>query len=454
MQAVSVIITVYNGEKYLSECLDSILTQTLEDIEIICVDDASSDDTPQILEKYRGKIHILTNERNCMAGEARNRGFKAARGEYVIFLDADDIFEPDMLEKAYHKAKACMADICIFKEDTFTDDTEKCNNYPYAESVMEALGKRDFFQPLELADMLFNLWNGWAWDKLFRREFIIGTGLQFQNLQSSNDAYFVHSAMASAERISLLNTILVHHRLGNKSSLSNTRDYAWESCLMYLKELKRYLVQNGLYSSFEKSYINWSMRFLYWNYRTLNDRNRSQLTNVLKHFFSEDLTIGQYERAYFFDAFSYWFAHCIVNHEEEKTPLTEEEFFEKVYDLNRDKIENLERYIEKYCWRAALWGAGIRGNAFVRIYGRYWKRLHTVYDMDKTKHGKELYPEIVVKGFDERQEDGADCILVLNSAHLSSVCELVAGKDIMVFDLNTYLTLPYKMEDCIIKCGV
>lgn len=449
MPAVSVIITVYNGAEYLSECLDSILAQTLTDIEIICVDDASTDDTPRILSKYQDRLQTITNTSNCMAGESRNKGLKIARGEYVIFLDADDIYEPDMLKKAYDRAQACRTDICIFKEDTFTESSNRSNSYPYSEVLMEELGKRDYFRPQEISDMLFGLWNGWAWDKLFRRDFILDMGLQFQNLQSSNDAFFVHSAMAAAGRISLLNEVLVHHRMGNKRSVSNTRDAAWESCLIYLKGLKRYLDQKGLFPTYEKSYVNWALRFLYWNYQTLNDINRSQLTEALNQFFIYDLSIGKYEESYFFDAFSYWFAHCIMSKGKEKIPLTERELFEKHYRLNSSKIWSLKEYIEKKHWKIALWGAGIRGQAFVKVYASSWKQLHIVYDMDPSKQGQKLYSGVLVKGFDEGQADKVDCILVMNSAHTLSVCGLVNRRDTVIFDLNTYLTLSDKMNDCI-----
>ncbi|MDE5931326.1 MAG: glycosyltransferase family 2 protein, partial [Lachnospiraceae bacterium] len=274
--AVSVIITVYNGEKYLTECLESIFAQTLKNIEIICVDDASSDNTPQILDDYRDKITVTTNTKNCMAGESRNRGLQKAAGEYVIFLDADDVFEPDMLEKAYVKAKSCEADICIFREDLFSDNIEKRSGYAYTEPFLKELETRDFFSPKELPDMLFNMWNGWAWDKIFRREFVVGTKLKFQKLQSTNDAFFVHAAMASATKISLLSEVLVHHRTGNRNSVSNTRDKAWESCLVYLKELRKYLQRKELFATFARSYLNWTLEFLYWNYQTLNEMSRGK----------------------------------------------------------------------------------------------------------------------------------------------------------------------------------
>lgn len=451
MPTVSVIITVYNGAGYLTECLESIFAQTLKNIEIICVDDASTDNTPQILNKYRDKITAITNEENCMAGESRNRGFRKAAGEYVIFLDADDVFESDMLEKAYAKAKSCESDICIFREDLFSDNIEKRSGYAYAEPLMKELESRDFFSPKELPDMLFSLWNGWAWDKLFRREFVVETGLKFQKLQSTNDGFFVHAAIASAARISLLGEVLVHHRTGNRSSVSNTRDKAWESCLVYLKELRQYLLRKGLFAVFERSYLNWALEFLYWNYQTLNETNREKLANAIRQFFVHDLAVWEYGREAFYNEFFRWFADRIMEKEESEIPVSEMERFRKTYQLNGTKIKTLQEYIAEHHWKAALWGAGIRGKAFAEVYGESWCSLQCVYDMDRSKQGKVLCNGLIIREFDARQAEKADCILVLNSAHSASVLEKSDGKKVVLLDLNTYLNLPGEIEDCIIK---
>lgn len=451
MLTVSIIITVYNGAEYLQECLDSVLAQTLKDMEIICVDDASTDDTPQILKAYENKMTVVTNAKNCMAGESRNKGFQKAAGEYVIFLDADDIFEPDMMQKAYDKAKSCEADICIFKEDLFSDNIEKRTNYAYVESLMKKLGERAFFSPQELSDILFSLWNGWAWDKLFRRKYILETGLKFQKLKSSNDGFFVHAALASATRISLLNEVLVHHRVGNGNSVSNTRDDAWESCLLYLKELRQYLIKKELFLCYEKSYLNWSLNFLYWNYQTLNAVNREKLADAIRQFFTSMLVVQQYDKRDFYNEFYRWFANCIIGKEESKIPLTEDKRFQRTYQLNELKIQVLQRYIKKHHWKAALWGAGVRGRAFAEIYGENWGNLQCVYDIDSSKHGQELCHGIVIKEFHAQNAENVDCIVVLNAVHLLSVAEVLCGQKIVLFDMDTYLNTPNEIEDCIIN---
>ena len=102
---VSVILPVYNGEKYIKKCMESLISQTLKEIEIICVDDGSVDGTLEALKEYENldNVTVITQE-NAGAGAARNKGMSYAKGEYLSFLDADDIFEKDMLEVAYNKA--------------------------------------------------------------------------------------------------------------------------------------------------------------------------------------------------------------------------------------------------------------------------------------------------------------------------------------------------------------
>ena len=117
MIKVSVIIPVYNGEKYIKQCLDSILKQTLEQIEIIIINDASSDATSEILQDYGSiytdKIKIVHNKQNEGQGKSRNIGINIAKGEFITFIDADDEIEQNMLEKMYNCAKNKNADLVL-----------------------------------------------------------------------------------------------------------------------------------------------------------------------------------------------------------------------------------------------------------------------------------------------------------------------------------------------------
>ena len=124
---VSIVLTVYNAESYIEGCLDMITGQTLRDIQIICVDDGSTDNSAQIIEQYAQKDDriVLIREKNAGAGAARNRGMQEATGKYILFLDCDDFYEPEMVEKAFRRAEEEQAEIVIYKSDQYKMDTEE-----------------------------------------------------------------------------------------------------------------------------------------------------------------------------------------------------------------------------------------------------------------------------------------------------------------------------------------
>ncbi len=127
---VSIIVPVYNVEKYLQSCMDSLVNQTLEDIEIICVNDGSTDNSLEILESYakkdsRIKVFTIENSGNSIA---RNYGIKIAKGKYVGFVDSDDYINETMFEKLYNSCEQNDLDLAICKISLFDDKTGEVNN--------------------------------------------------------------------------------------------------------------------------------------------------------------------------------------------------------------------------------------------------------------------------------------------------------------------------------------
>jgi glycosyltransferase involved in cell wall biosynthesis len=129
---VSVIIPVYNTEKYLRECLDSVVNQTLKDIEIICVDDGSSDGSPCILEEYRAKDSrvVAITQANLGPSSARNSGMNRAHGEYIAFVDSDDYLELNTLESVSRIAAEKHLDVILFDVEPFYESEQLAQNSP------------------------------------------------------------------------------------------------------------------------------------------------------------------------------------------------------------------------------------------------------------------------------------------------------------------------------------
>ena len=169
---VSVILPVYNGEKYIKKCMESLISQTLKEIEIICVDDGSVDGTLEALKEYEDldNVTVITQE-NAGAGAARNKGISYAKGEYLSFLDADDIFEKDMLEVAYNKAVEDKADMVVFNSDQYYEETQE---YKKADWTLRYAKIPPYtpFKHRQMTDNVFKVFVGWAWDKLFLKEFV------------------------------------------------------------------------------------------------------------------------------------------------------------------------------------------------------------------------------------------------------------------------------------------
>jgi glycosyltransferase involved in cell wall biosynthesis len=136
MPKVTIIVPVYNVELYLKECLDSLICQSLSDIEIICVDDGSTDNSPTILSEYSSadnRISIVTKENGGLSS-ARNAGVNVAKGEYIYFLDSDDRISRETIEYSYNIAKMNELDLLLFDGDSFYESETLRDQYPSYET--------------------------------------------------------------------------------------------------------------------------------------------------------------------------------------------------------------------------------------------------------------------------------------------------------------------------------
>ena len=303
---VSVIIPVYNASEFLEECLDSILHQTLKEIEVICVDDGSSDNSLEILQKYKDQDPriIIISQRNQGAGAARNKGMSMATGKYLSFLDSDDFFEKDMLKLAYDKAEEDKADFVVFNSDQYYTEKDKFVEVAWTLRVKE-IPPYTPFNHRQMTDNIFKVFVGWAWDKLYNREFVEKNNLVFQEQRTSNDMLFVFSAVAIAKRISVVDKVLAHQRRDAKDSLSKTRENSWHCFYDALLALRKRLQQEGLYRETEKDYINYALHFSLWNINTLAEPTKSILIDKMKKEWFEELGIKGKNEEYFYNKKEY-----------------------------------------------------------------------------------------------------------------------------------------------------
>lgn len=263
---VSVVMAVFNSEKYLRDTLDSVRAQSLREIEMICVDDGSTDASLAILKEYADlddRFVILEQTENSDgAGKARNLGLSHARGEYLSVLDSDDFFEPDMLQKAYDKAVKTQADIVLY--DGYEFDEKLGVNRDSVDILRKKYlpKEKDVFSPKENKDFLFQMSIGTAWCTLMRKDFIMGQGLRFQSFHHADDLGFVYAAFACADRIAVLKERLIHYRRNNSGSQRENIAKCPTSGCEALLQLKNELTDRGVYETFKVSFVQFVITYV------------------------------------------------------------------------------------------------------------------------------------------------------------------------------------------------
>ena len=211
--AVSVIIPVYNSEPYLRQCLDSVTAQTLKNIEIICVDDGSTDHSVEILKEYaaRDPRFTILCQQNRYAGVARNTGKAHAHGKYLVFWDSDDYFHPSALQKMFAKCEADKADICVCGGRDYYEK-ERFEAFSSRYVLLRQLPARIPFNRETNPKYILSFTNASVWNKMFRRSFVESARLDFHPSKNANDVFFVENALCLAGSVTVVRDYLICYR--------------------------------------------------------------------------------------------------------------------------------------------------------------------------------------------------------------------------------------------------
>nr|WP_294530499.1 glycosyltransferase [uncultured Blautia sp.] len=223
---LSVIIPVHNAAPYLSACLDSVLSQDLTDLQVICVDDASTDQSAQIITDYTRKdsrVMLIRHPMTMYAGSCRNTGLVAATGEYVHFLDSDDIVEKGAYRRYYQLAKKENADMVKGKSRCFDNATGEISStaiLSFSGLPEDLYGKVINFSqnPKAFSHVSVVPWNG-----IYKRQFLLEHSLWFNDFICVNDRSFFSEVSLAADRVVFTKDRLVKYRINNSQSLVGNR---------------------------------------------------------------------------------------------------------------------------------------------------------------------------------------------------------------------------------------
>ncbi len=260
---VSVIVPVYNVEKYLDECLGSLARQTLNEIEIIVVNDGTKDNSQiiidQYVEKYPNKFVSLIKE-NGGLGDARNYGIPYAKGEYIGFIDSDDVVDHTMYEKLYQSAYENDSDLVVCDLEYFYDNS---NDKLYKQGFVAVDGvsmtKSLFLSPL------------FAWNKLYRRTLFIESGLKYPIGLWYEDIPVSVPFFTIAKKISVVNESLVHYRQRTTSIMGSVDNPKTQDIFKIMELCTEYFERNNLFELYyyeleflmiEQLMLNGGFRFL------------------------------------------------------------------------------------------------------------------------------------------------------------------------------------------------
>lgn len=270
MIKVSVIVPIYNSAKYLEKCIESLINQTLKDIEIILIDGGSTDGSIKIIESYlkKDKRLIFLKENLKNQASARNLGLKQAKGEYISFIDSDDWVESDFLKKLYDNAKKNNSDIsfCSF---IYFDEFKKRYKEQFNYRDFPKIEKDSFFvkdEPTFFFEAQTSVCN-----KLIKADFLNYHKFLFDENLYFEDFIFLSKIWIKEAKISFIKEYKYFYRIESENSTYYKNDKAKLDLVNALELAKKYLIKNGVYENIQKEFDSYKIKTIFHGVRLIKN---------------------------------------------------------------------------------------------------------------------------------------------------------------------------------------
>lgn len=290
MIKVSIIIPAYNIGKYLDKCLYSVINQTLREIEIIIINDGSTDNTQEIIDYYKSKDKriISISQENSGPGEARNTGMKIAKGKYIGFIDSDDKVDKEMYKKMYEKAEKYKSDIVSCNHIREYDNNKFCNKIYNINKEFVDLSNYELDNFIK-DDILTYAFGSEVWSKLIKKEIIFNNNITFKSHKEilGEDMLFLLECLLYVNKIVYINESLYIHRIRHNSLTNSTISNMSTRLLKLIETYKSLALSKNKFDSVESalpllcySYITDSLSY---------EKKFSKKYNVLKSISKSDV---------------------------------------------------------------------------------------------------------------------------------------------------------------------
>lgn len=291
---VSIIIPVYNVEEYLSECLDSVLNQSLKEIEVICVDDGSTDNSPYILKEYAGKdqrIQVITQE-NSGSGVARNKAIEYVQGEYIGFIDSDDWVDHSMFEKLYENAKLKNSDMIMCPILIVNDNGGELNDselrslsYYNLDCFDESFNDR-VFNYKDSQDFLLRIAVN-VYNKIFKTSMVRECNAKFAEGLLFQDNIFHYHTYLNASRVSIIRDFLYFHRIRRSGSVQTEKGEGYYDIIPIQNMIMDIFKQLPDYHEQQLGLINKKINQIIMRYFQVAEEYRAEFFRRIKEDFQE-----------------------------------------------------------------------------------------------------------------------------------------------------------------------
>ena len=294
---VSVILPVYNVGKYLRQSLDSLINQTLKDIEIICVNDGSTDDSYDILEEYKQKdsrIKVIHKE-NKGTGAARNDGLRLAMGECIGFVDPDDWVKPNMFEKLYSLIKEKNLDIAMCMPDGFDEKNQENKPFPYfIDSNFENIPVNKIFNWRNLSPFKYPMC---VWNKLYTRKLLEQNNIEFAEGLDFEDHKVIFGALLTAEKILFIKDKLYVYRFNREGSVLTDNNRRLIDHIEIFNIVENIMKKTNTFDILREDFLTYKVHNLLYYYSMIKDEyKKDYYDQMLQSIKGTNFTNSEYEK--------------------------------------------------------------------------------------------------------------------------------------------------------------